>query len=405
MPIETLMHPPVATKKISKNVIALGVVSLFNDFASEMIYPIIPIFLASFLGVPITMIGLIEGIAESTSSLLKTFSGWFSDQLGVRKPFLVAGYSCSTVAKLLIGLAAGWPMALFGRFIDRFGKGLRSSSRDALIAESSQHRYRGRSFGFHQGMDTVGAVLGPLSAVLFLKFFPHNLRIIFFVAFIPGLIGILILLYFVKETTKKTTSETKQSLWVGLRCLKLNASFKIFLLISVVFAIGNSSDMFLILKSKSIGMSFSLTILVYALFNLIYALTSYPAGILSDRIGPRRTLCFGFLLFSIVYFLFGVTHTAYWVWVLFPLYGVYMAQSDGVSRAYVSVLVPPENTATVFGIYQTAVGVCSFFASLIAGILWSKISPAAPFIFGSAMSLLALFLFMRLHFFTCRSIT
>ncbi|HCU05850.1 MAG TPA: MFS transporter [Coxiellaceae bacterium] len=399
MAMEPLIQPPIATKKISKNVIMLGIVSLFNDFASEMVYPIIPIFLVSFLGVPVSMIGLIEGIAESTSSLLKIFSGWFSDQFGVRKPFLIVGYSFSTVAKLLIGLATGWPMALWGRFIDRFGKGLRSSPRDALITESSQRQYRGRSFGFHQGMDTVGAVLGPLSAVLLLKIFPHNLRIIFFIAFIPGLIGILILLCFVKETTKKIIPKTQQSLWQGLRYLKLNTSFKIFLLISVIFAIGNSSDMFLILKSKSVGMSFAFTILAYALFNFIYALASYPAGMLSDRIGPRRTLCFGFLLFSIVYFLFGMVHTAHWIWILFPLYGVYMAQNDGVSRAYVSVLVPPENTATVFGVYQTAVGVCSFFASLIAGILWSKVSPAAPFVFGSVMSLVAVFLFMGLHFF------
>jgi len=378
---------------ISKNVFVLGLVSFFNDVASEMIYPIVPIFLISVLGAPVAIVGLIEGIAESTASVLKVVSGWLSDKLQKRKPFVVAGYSFSAISKILLSLAFSWPFVLFARFIDRFGKGTRTSSRDALIAESSDNSTRGRSFGFHRAFDTLGAVVGPLIALLAIHFLDNNFRLIFFLAFIPACIGILLLLFFVKERKK----EANLSPALNLSWRNLDPSFKIFLLISFVFALGNSSDAFLILRAQNLGLSVTLVVLAYVLFNFTYAIFSMPAGIISDKIGPKKVLFSGFLLFSFIYLFFGLTKVSLFLWLLFPFYGMYMALTEGVGKAYISNLVPQEKTGTAFGIYQTTIGLCTFFASLIAGLLWTYIGVSAPFIFGSLMAVISAFLFVVLE--------
>jgi len=378
---------------ISKNVFVLGLVSFFNDVASEMIYPIVPIFLTSVLGAPVAIVGLIEGIAESTASVLKVVSGWLSDKLQKRKPFVIAGYSFSAISKILLSLAFNWPFVLFARFIDRFGKGVRTSARDALIAESSDTSTRGKSFGFHRAFDTLGAVVGPLIALLAIHFLDNNFRLIFFLAFIPACIGILLLLFFVKERKK----EANLSPALNLSWRNLDPSFKIFLLISFVFALGNSSDAFLILRAQNLGLSVTLVVLAYVLFNFTYAIFSMPAGIISDKIGPRKVLLAGFLLFSAVYLFFGLTHSSLFLWLLFPVYGMYMALTEGVGKAYISNLVPQEKTGTAFGVYQTTIGLCTFFASLIAGLLWTYISVSAPFIFGSLMAAISAFLFVVLE--------
>ena len=378
---------------ISKNVFVLGLVSFFNDVASEMIYPIVPIFLTSVLGAPVAIVGLIEGIAESTASILKVVSGWLSDKFQKRKPFVVAGYSFSAISKILLSLAFSWPFVLIARFIDRFGKGTRTSARDALIAESSENSVRGRSFGFHRALDTLGAVVGPLIALLAIHFLDNNFRLIFFLAFIPACIGILLLLFFVKERKK----EANLSPALNLSWRNLDPSFKIFLLISFVFALGNSSDAFLILRAQNLGLSVTLVVLAYVLFNFTYAIFSMPAGIISDKIGPRKVLLAGFLLFSAVYLFFGLTHSSLFLWLLFPVYGMYMALTEGVGKAYISNLVPQEKTGTAFGVYQTTIGLCTFFASLIAGLLWTYISVSAPFIFGSLMAAISAFLFVVLE--------
>jgi len=378
---------------ISKNVFVLGLVSFFNDVASEMIYPIVPIFLTSVLGAPVAIVGLIEGIAESTASVLKVVSGWLSDKLQKRKPFVVAGYSFSAISKILLSLAFSWPFVLFARFIDRFGKGTRTSSRDALIAESSDNSTRGRSFGFHRAFDTLGAVVGPLIALLAIHFLDNNFRLIFFLAFIPACIGILLLLFFVKERKK----EANLSPALNLSWRNLDPSFKIFLLISFVFALGNSSDAFLILRAQNLGLSVTLVVLAYVLFNFTYAIFSMPAGIISDKIGPKKVLFSGFLLFSFIYLFFGLTKVSLFLWLLFPFYGMYMALTEGVGKAYISNLVPQEKTGTAFGIYQTTIGLCTFFASLIAGLLWTYIGVSAPFIFGSIMAAISAFLFVVLE--------
>jgi MFS family permease len=377
---------------ISKNVFVLGLVSFFNDVASEMIYPIVPIFLTSVLGAPVAAVGLIEGFAESTASILKVVSGWLSDKFQKRKPFAVAGYSFSAISKILLSLAFTCPFVLFARFIDRFGKGTRTSARDALIAESSENSVRGRSFGFHRAFDTLGAVVGPMIALLAIHFLNNNFRLIFFLAFIPAFIGILLLLFFVKERKKKAdSSPTFHFNWRNL-----NPSFKIFLLISFIFAFGNSSDAFLILRAQNLGLSLILVVLAYVLFNFTYAIFSIPAGIISDKIGPKKVLLTGFLLFSAVYLFFGLVHSSFFLWLLFPVYGMYMALTEGVGKAYICNLVPREKTGTAFGVYQTTIGLCTFFASLIAGLLWTYIGVSAPFIFGSILAVISAFLFVVL---------
>jgi len=377
---------------ISKNVFVLGLVSFFNDVASEMIYPIVPIFLTSVLGAPVAIVGLIEGIAESTASILKVVSGWLSDKWQKRKPFVVAGYLFSAISKILLSLAYSWPFVLFARFIDRFGKGTRTSARDALIAESSENSVRGRSFGFHRALDTLGAVVGPLIALLAIHFLDNKFRLIFFLAFIPAFIAILLIIFLVKEKKKEVNSSST----LHFNWRELDPSFKIFLLISLIFALGNSSDAFLILRAQNLGLSLILVVLAYVLFNFTYAIFSMPAGIISDKIGPKKVLLAGFLLFSAVYLFFGLINSSLFLWLLFPIYGIYMALTEGVGKAYISNLVPQEKSGTAFGVYQTTIGLCTFFASLIAGLLWTYIGVSVPFIFGSIMALISAFLFIIL---------
>lgn len=378
---------------ISRNVRMVGLVSFFNDFASEMVYPIVPIFLTSVLGAPVSAVGLIEGIAESIASLLKAITGRMSDKLKKRKIFVVFGYSFSTISKVILGFASLWPVVFLGRFVDRFGKGVRTSARDALISESSTESNRGRSFGYHRAMDTLGAVVGPLSALLLLHYFIDNLRVIFFIAFIPGLIGVILLLAFVRETPISIFNKPSQKLsWKNL-----DASFKIFLFISFIFAIGNSSDAFLILRAQNLGLSVTMVVLAYVLFNFTYALLSVPAGILSDKIGPRKILFSGFILFGIVYLFFGLVQSSAMLWVLFPVYGCYMALTEGIGKAYIANMVSHEESGTIFGIYQTVIGLCTFFASLIAGLLWDNIGVSAPFVFGGVTAFISAFLFFALE--------
>jgi MFS family permease len=282
---------------------------------------------------------------------------------------------------------------LFARFIDRFGKGTRTSARDALIAESSDISARGRSFGFHRALDTMGAVAGPLLALLAIKYFDNKFRLIFFLAFIPAFIGILLLLFFVQEKKKEANSSPA----FNFNWRDLNPSFKIFLSISFIFALGNSSDAFLILRAQNLGLSISMVVLVYVLFNFTYAIFSMPAGIISDRIGPKKVLLTGFLLFSALYLLFGLAHSSLFLWLLFPVYGMYMALTEGVGKAYISNLVPLEKIGTSFGAYQTTIGLCTFFASLIAGLLWTYIGVMAPFLFGSIMAAISALLFVILE--------
>ena len=387
-------------KGVKKNVFILGLVSFFTDISSEMLYPIIPIFLTAVLHAPMSVVGLIEGIAESTASILKVMSGWLSDKSGKRKPFVIYGYSLSTFAKPLLAFAVTWHFVLAARFLDRFGKGLRSSARDALIADSTEAQYRGKAFGFHRALDTVGAVFGPLAALALLYYLDGNYRLIFLIAFIPALISVLLLIFYVSERK----SEKKEGLRLGFS--EFSREFRIFILISVVFAMGNSSNAFLILRTKDIFDNFggvpsvvtttfgsigivAVVILTYVVYNITYSLSSMPAGILSDRIGRRNVMIGGFLIFSIVYLGFAMANAGYLVWILFAIYGFYIAMTDGVSKAYAVDLVPADKRGTAIGLYYTATGLMALIASIIAGLLWDYAGASAPFLFGSATALVA----------------
>ncbi len=374
---------------IPRNVAAMGLVSLFNDIASEMIYPVLPIFLTATLGAPIAAVGLIEGFAECVASIFKVVSGFLSDRLNVRKPFIVLGYASSTVAKLLFGLATSWHLVFFAKAFDRFGKGARTAPRDALISASTPAHIRGRAFGFHRGMDTVGAIIGPLLALSLLPFFRHNLRILFLIAFIPSVIGVLLVITLVREIRPSREEHVKYASWKTL-----GAPYFMFLFVSAIFAIGNSSDAFILLRAKEMGITLAHLILMYVLFNITYSIGSTPAGIMSDKIGPKKVLVAGFLLFAVVYAFFGLISNSIWLWLLFPIYGFYMALTDGVGKAYIAHLIPQERLGMAFGIYQVVVGLGAFMASLFAGILWTYLHSSAPFILGSIMALLAAILFL-----------
>src|SRR3989338_54675 len=360
------MRDQTGQKKVSKNVVVMGLVSLFNDISSEMVYPIVPIFLATVLKAPATAIGLIEGVAESTASLLKLVSGWLSDRLKKRKIFVSFGYSLSAVSKILIGLAHAWPFVLLARFVDRFGKGTRTAARDALILESIDEGSRGRAFGLHRSMDSLGAVIGPLLALLMIFLFENKFRLIFFLAAIPSFFGVILLLLFVKEKVKeKLTAAAAPKITANLtfKWREFDPAFKSFLLVSAVFALGNSSDAFLILRAKDLGLATTLTVAAYVLFNLTYSAFSYPVGALADKIGPKRILITGFWLFALVYLFMGLTQAAWLVWLLFPVYGIYMALTDGVSKAYIAQMVPKEKSGTAFGAYLMITGLLVLVAS------------------------------------------
>lgn len=394
-------------KGIKKNVFVLGLVSFFTDISSEMLYPIIPIFLKTVLGAPMSIVGLIEGIAESTASILKVLSGWLSDRSGKRKPYVIYGYSLSTISKPLLAFAATWHFVLLARFLDRFGKGLRSSARDALIADSTEAGFRGKAFGFHQALDTLGAVIGPLLALLFLYLLDGKYTTMFLIAFIPALISVILLFFFVYE--KK--GEKKESFKFDLT--DFSHEFKIFLLITLVFALGNSSNAFLILRAQnvfevsggipsiistvfgSIAVT-AIVVLTYVVYNITYSLSSMPAGMLSDRIGRRNVMVGGFLIFSLVYLGFALANEGYQIWILFAVYGFYMAMTEGVGKAFIMDMVSSEKRGTAIGLYYTATGLLALVSSIIAGLLWDKIGVSAPFLFGSAAAILAAVMMMAM---------
>ena len=379
--------------EVSKNVIIMGVVSFFTDVASEMIYPILPIFLTATLGAPMTVVGLMEGLAASALNSLKVVSGWLSDRYQKRKVIVLVGYSISALAKLVVAMSAGWQTAMFGKFLDRTGKGTRTSPRDALIADSTSEKMRGRAFGLHRAIDNAGAILGPLLAIYLLFSLHVDMRAIFYIAFIPALIGVFCLALFVHDIRMKPTDHKV----FHFKFADLSPSFKVFLTISVVFALGNSADAFMILKAKDMGVRIELILLLYAILNLAHSALSFPAGIIADKIGPKKVLLIGFLLFALTYLLFGTITAPLFLWLLFPLFGAYRGLTEGVSVAYVSNMVKDEHTATAIGFYQTMTGFSILLASLIAGILWESIGPTAPFLFGGAVAIVASILFITLE--------
>lgn len=388
------MNKTEKEKKIfgfGKNVTVAGLVSFFMDVSSEMIYPLVPLFLANVLGANKSVIGFIEGIAESTASLLKVFSGWFSDRIRNRKWLMAAGYGISTLSRPFVALATGWQHVMSSRFIDRFGKGVRTAPRDAIIAESADRTHLGRAFGFHRAMDTMGAVVGPALAFFLLGILSNDYRKVFWLSMIPGVIAVLLIIFFITEKKKVVAAHVDRP---KLTMKHFDWKFKFFVAIATLFAIGNSSDVFLILRAQQIGIPTVMIPVVYLLFNLVYSLSSIPAGIAADMFGRKRVILLGFILFAILYYGFAIAESITAIWFLFAFYGLFMGLTEGIQKAFLATIIPQDFKATAFGVYTTAVGIAMFPASLIGGWLWDNISPSATFYFGAITATLSAILFI-----------
>ena len=419
---------PPSRARFGRNVVVLGLVSLLTDVSSEMLYPIIPLYLTSVLGAPMSVVGLIEGLAESTASLLKLVSGVLSDRYRRRLPWLYTGYGLSTLSRPLLALAGTWPILLAARLLDRAGKGLRGPPRDAMLAASVSPERRGMAFGLHRAMDTTGAVAGPLLGILLLNTLGLSYRAIFLVAAVPSVMAVasLGLLrptrgFAAARAASEGEGESSQAVRAGADSISQSRSestpspapssqssesppaestppaaifaaspeLRSFLWVSALFALGNSSNVFLLLRARQLGLDDMDVLWLYVLYNLIYAIAATPLGALSDRIGRHRVLVAGFVAFAFVYGAFGLIRTPVWTWPLMCLYGLYAAATSGVARAYVADLSTGARRATAMGLYQTINGALLLAASLLAGWLWSTLGPHAPFVLGAVMALAA----------------
>jgi MFS family permease len=385
---------------LNPNVFFLGMVSFLTDVSSEMIFTILPLFLANVLGTAAVVIGFIEGVAESTASLLKFFSGWLSDRIGQRKYLAFIGYLLSTLAKPFMYIATTWGLVLGVRFADRFGKGVRTAPRDALVADSVSAEQRGRAFGFHRAMDTSGAALGLVAAaaVVFwlqkgtLELIRGTYQWLVLIGIIPAVLSLFIF-FFIREA-RKNSSPQSYSECVGKSSQNTKTGFdnrfKLFLGIMFLFTLGNSSDAFLILRAQNLGNSVIYILLMLILFNIVYATISVPAGILSDKLGRRRIIVLGWLVYAVTYLGFAMASASWQILLLFALYGVYYGLAEGVARAFVADLVPEDRCGTAYGLFHGMVGITLLPASIIAGWLWQTVNPAAPFYFGAGLAFLAM---------------
>lgn len=362
------------------NIIILGLASLLTDLSTEMVYPLLPLFLTQTLGASPAVLGFIEGLAESAASLLRVFSGYASDRIGRRKPLAIAGYTASTVGKVLLYLAMAWPMVLAGRLVDRFGKGVRTAPRDALIADSSDPGRRGRAYGLHRAMDTVGATLGVVAAILLLRTVSGDFRAIFLWSLVPAALGVAVL--FLARDVRSHRSSAQAP---ALRWSALPGRLRAYLAVVFLFTLGNSSNQFLLLRAQNLGATAAIVLLLYLTYNVAYATVAYPAGRLSDRIGRRALLVSGYTLYGVVYVGFAIARSPAWLWTLFVIYGLYMGASEGVEKALVADLAPASVRATAIGLHATLVGAGLLPASLLAGWLWTSFGPAVPFYFGGIL--------------------
>lgn len=368
---------------LEKNAFFTGLTSFFTDTSTKMVYSVMPLFLLS-IGASKTTISLIEGIAESTASLLKAISGYWSDKIGKNKPFMIIGYGITAIITPLYALARIPIQILFFRFFERIGKGLRAAPRDSLISGSIKKNEAGKTFGFQKAMDNSGAVVGPLIAFLLLSIFPLNYSHIFLLATIPAILGVLTIIIFIKEVkTEKKESTNKISL------KQLPKKFYFFLIIIFVFTLGNSADALLLVKTSETGIDKSYIPFVYMIFNTVSVLLAIPIGKLSDRIGREKLIILGFIVYAIVYYFFGRFNSINVFIFLFMLYGFYSALTDGSQKAMISDIVSKDLKGTGFGVYHAVLGITLLPASLIAGLLYDRVNSNAPFYFGSVMALIA----------------
>lgn len=389
---------PSGLRRLPRNVWVVTATSFLTDISSEMLVYLVPLFLAGVLGVRLSVVGLIEGVAETTASLVKIFSGWLSDRLGQRKWLTVAGYSLSALAKPLFAVANSWSAVLAIRFSDRLGKGIRTAPRDALVADSIDEPHRGLAFGLHRAGDTAGALIGLLLALAIVLTMQgreitlerSTFRTIALLSIIPAALAVLVLVVGARDVPVTSQRERPRFSLAGF-----DPRFKRLLVVVALFTLGNSSDAFLVLRAQSLGISLPVVLGMLALFNLIYALIAGPAGALSDRIGRRRLIVGGWLVYALIYLGFAAAHAAWQLWALFAAYGLYYALTEGSAKALVADVVAPSTRGSAYGLFNGAIGLAALPASLLAGLLWQGVGgwagfgPAAPFVFGAGMALLA----------------
>jgi MFS family permease len=383
----------------------LGVVSFLTDVSSEMMFTILPLFLFNVLCVGMPVIGLIEGIAASTNTLVQIGSGWLSDRLGRRKALAVLGYGLSTAAKPFLYFVSAWTPVLAVRFADRMGKGIRTAPRDALLAASTSPEERGKGFGFHRALDTLGAVVGVgvVAVVVYLmqsgtlELTEATFRTIVLVGIVPAVLSLIVLLLFVRDI-KVPAKESSARPSLKLAFSGFDRQFKAFLGVMVLFTLGNFGIVFMILRAQNLGNPVFSIMLMLILFNIVYAISSMPAGMLSDRLGRRRVIALGWGICALSYLGFALASAWWQVWILFTLFGLYHGTTDGVLRAFVADMVAVERRGTAYGLFQGAIGIAALPACLIAGFLWQGVNPAAPFLLGAVVvgiSAIALFALVR----------
>lgn len=376
----------------SQNILSTGITSFLTDTSVKMVYSVMPMFLMS-MGASKTSLSLIEGIAESTASLLKTISGFWSDKIGKNKPFMLIGYGLSALIMPLYAVVISPMQVLYLRFIERVGKGIRTAPRDSLVAGSVTNGETGKSFGLQKAMDNSGAIVGPLIAFALLSFFPNNYQLIFLLAGIPSFMAIFVIIFGIKEAKKN-----KENLFKKFHFNDFPKKYYLFLIIMFIFTLGNSTDALLLVKANEVGVKVAFIPLVYLVTSIVSVLLAIPIGVLSDKIGKEKILIFGFLIYAIVYFGFGVTGSISVIVALFALYGLYSAATDGIQKAFISDIIDENKKGTGLGIYNAMIGITLLPASLIAGILYDKVNSSIPFYFGTLtaiVSALLMLLFTR----------
>jgi len=389
------MEPEKVTDKketkifgFSRNVLFTGLTSFLTDTSVKMVYSVMPMFLLS-IGASKTSLSLIEGIAESTASLIKSLSGFWSDKIGKNKPFMLIGYGISAIIIPLYTFVVSPMHVLYLRFIERAGKGIRTAPRDSLIAGSVTNNETGKSFGLQKAMDNSGAIIGPLIAFALLIFFPNNYRLIFLLAGIPAILGVFVLIFGIKEAKKK-----EESLFKKFHFKEFPKKYYLFLGIIFIFTLGNSTDALLMVKANEVGVKVAFIPLVYLVTSIVSVLLAIPIGSLSDRIGKEKILITGFLIYAVVYYGFGVTTSIGAIVALFALYGLYSAATDGIQKAFISDLIDNNKQGTGLGIYNALLGITLLPASIIAGVLYDKVNSRIPFYFGAATAVISTILML-----------
>jgi MFS family permease len=397
----------VQNNKLPKNVIWVSFASFFNDVSGEIIIRALPLFLAGTLGIAFPIIGLIEGLADSTSSLLKIFSGWYSDKIRNRKRMTGIGYVMTALARPILIGTTSWVLPLLSRFLDRAGKGIRTSPRDALVADSVDHTNRGRAFGFIRSLDPAGAVVGSLIAAAAIYFLggesfngktisSDTFNTLVYIAILPTFISVILIIFLVKEPPRHEAKDGEKR--GTIKEVLTHKRFRSYLIILFIFTLGSSSDAFLILRANSLGIAPVMIFVIYAVLNFISAISSYPAGILSDRLSRRKMILTGWILYALIYAGFAFASEGWHIWGLFLAYGAFFGLTEGAERALVADLVPREYRGTAYGLYNGILGIGLLPASLIAGFLWENYGAEAPFLFGGGMALIAAIAISRMHF-------